>query len=226
MPMSEELRSVLDRFADSNWRTRLSALDALLALASRDSDAVRRDATAAVDEVARRVGDGNLKVAAAAVEAVRKLIDSPALHGDALESAVPVLLPPLAVASANRNKAVAAGSLDIIDRVLAKADSRHTLAPLVSAISNGNSTVRGALLPRLESLVPAAHKSRPGILQRAVLPRLFPLLDDTRLETRSGAAATVAAVARAIGADGVRKVASASGGAFSSAVEGAIADIE
>jgi len=222
VPMGDELKAVLDRLGDSEWRTRLGALDALLALAERDPSSVRSNAAAAVDEAARRVGDGNIKVATAAVAAVRRLAESPALHGGALEAAVPVLFPPLATATANRQKVIASGAVDIIDRVLAAVDAKHTIAPLVSAIVSGNSTVRGVLLARLAALVGAAHKSRPGLVQRAVLPKLWPLLDDSRLDTRNGATAAVQAAAKAMGKDAVLKAASATGGRHSAAVDRAL----
>jgi hypothetical protein len=217
--MNEELKTVLDRLSHKDWKTRASALDALLALAERDPASVRRDAAAVVDDAARRLGDGNLKVATAAVSAVRKLVESPALHGGALDGAVAMLMPSLASATAKRQRAVAAGCTDIIDRVLARVDARYTVAPLVGAISGGNSTVRGVLLGRLAAIIPTAHKQRPGLVQRVVLPKMFPLLDDKKLETRNGAASVVTAAAKVIGVDGVRKVASSSSGTHSRSID-------
>jgi hypothetical protein len=203
-----ELATILEQLGSgsADWRTRSSALDALLALSERKPAVVRSEALLVMDRIGKRIGDGNSKVASAALHTLRGLISGHALHGKALEQSMPLVIHALGNGVASAQQAIADDSTSLIHLSVAHMDPQVSVSILASALGPANSKVVPVLLNSLAIVVPKAPKKH---LQRSVLPKLFPLLDDSKLQVRNAAAALLQTIAKQTGQQAVLRTASA-----------------
>jgi hypothetical protein len=155
------------------------------------------------DELSRRMGDGNSKVAVAALQGAEALL--PLLKGDALERAAPLLLPGLASCLSSTVRPVAEAAGVTLDRFLHSGEPSALVQPLSACIRHGpgSAKVKGALLDRLAALIPEAHSRRPALLGRHVLPLALELVEESRPEMKGPVAALVSRLAACLGPEAV-----------------------
>jgi len=148
-PVPEELETILGKASDSDWRTRQGAVQSLAAYTRREPAVARGHSMRVLDVMSARVGDGQFKVAAAAAEALADMIDSNALRGQPLDSALPIVVAATAKGIASTQRAVADASTRALRLLEDRASTRALMAPLVGGVAHSSARVQTAALSSL-----------------------------------------------------------------------------
>jgi hypothetical protein len=197
--VADAFKLLKTRLAASDWKERVSALGELSGLAQRERQLLQN--VSVVDEIAARIADAHQKVAAAAIQAADAII--PVLPAEALDRAIPILLPALVTALSSSNRAHVENARSTLDRMVFSGAPAPLVQPLATIIKHGNTKLKGFLLDRLAACVPDAFAQRPTVLTRTVLPLVFELLDDPKSEIKTHVAAIVSHAIACIGPDAI-----------------------
>jgi hypothetical protein len=128
---SDDVKRVAVQLNSGDWRERLVGLEALASLCETQRGAAAAAGATISDELSKRLGDGNAKVALAAAEVARRVVSA---LGASVDGSLPVLLPALfaAMQAPARGMATAAGS--VVDDIVARSEPRLLLPALMTLV--------------------------------------------------------------------------------------------
>lgn len=167
----------------NNWRTRVEAIDSLENIALKYTEQLKLSGKfiLVLDSFVKLLNDTNVKVSLRAVNVFEKFIP---LFKTNLEQNVHLMLESLASNLCSTNVALKNKSDVLIDLLVETLEALSLLQPFVHVIVYGNSRAKTIMIQHLGDILPDVHKQKPILIQKHVLPEVFKLLDDSKIEVK------------------------------------------
>jgi len=178
----EILPNVVISLSSADFRVRGEGLTQLYELMARLGDRVGAKLIPMTDHVLARLQDGNSKIVQ---QALKILGDVVKLYGSKLEPSAPSLVSGVSQTIAAALSSIRQAAEAVMAAIVSSLDAVVLLQPVCSAIEYGNPRSRGYMLQTLQGFVLRAHRCKPQLLFKFVIPVLCKLLEEHKGEVKT-----------------------------------------
>ena len=193
-----QLPGILQDLSKRDFRDRIAGIQSLANLVGSKVQVSETSMVNILEAMTARVQDGNNKVVAEALSALRSMFPT---IGDAVAPGLNVMIPCLATSLGSTNERVRQAASSALSSLVASADQSLLVQHMAHCVSHSGGRGKAAMITSLQGIVEDVYSRRPHLVIKHVVPAAFTLLGDSKVDVKSANQELIATLHRVLGKD-------------------------
>jgi len=196
--VEEQLPGILEDLAKRDFRDRIRGIKSLTGLVRSKAQVSEPSMVKILEAMTARVQDGNTKVVAEALDALRAMFPT---IGDAVAPGLNVMIPCLATSLGSTNERVRQAASSALSTLVGSADQSLLVQHMAHCVSHSSGRGKAAMILSLQGIVEDVYARRPHLVVKHVVPAAFTVLGDSKVDVKSANQELIATLHRVLGND-------------------------